>query len=349
MDRQLQTHPPEGGGLAGDFRSLRGYSPIRVALLMYGLKPVPFKVTRQNNYEHLLCDAKIVVNSFFPLGEDSVRCLFFLACPVVFASIAVPAQTPTTAAPGQAGAEATAATVFYNDAEGTPPELLPAQHSFPVRHCKKVDGVAVLGEVVDASGVPSQFTVLHTAGADVEHLALDYAAGERFKPGVHDGEPVAVAIEQELALAACKQKALDASGNKEQELVLAAVPVSTLEVAPPPRANSHAPAQPSDTQGTYPGLEKIRPGVVNPPRPVNVVEAKFSDDARRFRMQGVCLISMVVDTNGEPKNIRIIRSLEPSLDLRALEAVAQYRFKPATKDGQPVPVAITVEVNFHLY
>jgi len=87
-----------------------------------------------------------------------------------------------------------------------------------------------------------------------------------------------------------------------------------------------------------------------PPVALNSVEAEFSDEARRAKYQGVCLISLIVDAQGNPQNPRVIRALGMGLDEKALEAVRKYRFKPALKDHKtPVAVMITVEVNFRLY
>lgn len=91
-------------------------------------------------------------------------------------------------------------------------------------------------------------------------------------------------------------------------------------------------------------------GGISAPVALNQVEAEFSDEARRAKYQGVCLIQMIVDAQGNPQNPRVIRPLGMGLDEKALEAVRKYRFKPAMKDGKtPVPVMITVEVNFRLY
>jgi TonB family protein len=46
--------------------------------------------------------------------------------------------------------------------------------------------------------------------------------------------------------------------------------------------------------------------------------------------------------------MRVVRSLEPSLDEKALAAVGRWKFRPGTKDGMPVPVLATIEVNFRL-
>jgi TonB family protein len=82
---------------------------------------------------------------------------------------------------------------------------------------------------------------------------------------------------------------------------------------------------------------------------LNQVEAEFSDEARRAKYQGVCLIQLIVDVHGDPLNPRVQRALGMGLDEKAMEAVRKYKFKPAMKDGKPVPVMITVEVNFRLY
>ncbi len=90
-------------------------------------------------------------------------------------------------------------------------------------------------------------------------------------------------------------------------------------------------------------------GGVSAPVPLNSVEAEFSDEARRAKYQGVCLISLIVDAQGNPQNPRVVRALGMGLDEKALEAVRKYKFKPAMKGNTPVPVMITVEVNFRLY
>jgi TonB family protein len=89
-------------------------------------------------------------------------------------------------------------------------------------------------------------------------------------------------------------------------------------------------------------------GVTNPV-PLVTPEADFSDEARRQKFQGVCMISLIVDSHGNPQNPRVVQPLGMGLDEKALEAVKLYRFKPATKDGKPVNARIWVAVNFRLY
>jgi TonB family protein len=110
--------------------------------------------------------------------------------------------------------------------------------------------------------------------------------------------------------------------------------------------NGYGPGEGGNTGG---GLERVG-GRVSAPVALNSVEAEFSDEARRAKYQGVCLISLIVDAQGNPQNPRVVRALGMGLDEKALEAVRKYKFKPAMRDGKtPVPVMITVEVNFRLY
>ncbi len=91
-------------------------------------------------------------------------------------------------------------------------------------------------------------------------------------------------------------------------------------------------------------------GRISAPEVVHSVEAEFSDEARRAKYQGVCLIALIVDAQGNPQNIHIARALGMGLDEKAIEAIRQYKFRPAMKDGKtPVPVMITIEVDFRLY
>lgn len=97
------------------------------------------------------------------------------------------------------------------------------------------------------------------------------------------------------------------------------------------------------------GLYRIGGGV-SAPVPLFQPEAEFSDEARRAKYQGVCIVGLIVDAQGNPQNIHIVRALGMGLDEKAMEAVRKYKFKPAMKDGRtPVPVYINIEVNFRLY
>jgi TonB family protein len=86
-------------------------------------------------------------------------------------------------------------------------------------------------------------------------------------------------------------------------------------------------------------------GAVRAPTKLVDVKPVYPDDARRANVQGVVIIEIVIDTEGRVRDARILRSI-PLLDDAALEAVRQWEFTPTAMDGVPVPLAMTVTVNF---
>ena len=103
-------------------------------------------------------------------------------------------------------------------------------------------------------------------------------------------------------------------------------------------------AEPQSAQHVY----RVGRGVTAP-KPWKRVDPEFSAQARKDKTQGVVLLSMVVGADGLPHDIQVVRSLGHGLDEKAIEAVSQWRFEPGTKDGEPVPVAVMVEVNFRRF
>ena len=88
---------------------------------------------------------------------------------------------------------------------------------------------------------------------------------------------------------------------------------------------------------------------ISAPRPIYDPEPEFSEEARKAKYQGVCTLEVVVDAQGRPTNIKVVGALGMGLDEKAIEAVKNWRFEPAMKDGHPVAVAVNLEVDFHLY
>ena len=92
---------------------------------------------------------------------------------------------------------------------------------------------------------------------------------------------------------------------------------------------------------------RVRDGVT-PPRVIYSQYPEFSEEARRQKVQGVVTLGLVVTSAGKPTRIRVLQGRGYGLDEKAVEAVSQWKFKPATKDGKPVSVEIAVEVDFNL-
>jgi TonB family protein len=89
-------------------------------------------------------------------------------------------------------------------------------------------------------------------------------------------------------------------------------------------------------------------GGVTAPVVVSKKDPEYTEVARAAKYQGTVLLYVEIGPDGMAHNTRVVRSLGLGLDEKAIEAVAQWQFKPGTKDGQPVTVAATIEVNFRL-
>jgi periplasmic protein TonB len=98
------------------------------------------------------------------------------------------------------------------------------------------------------------------------------------------------------------------------------------------------------------GASYYTPGTgVTAPRAIYSPEPEYSDEARAVKHQGVVILSVVIGADGRPAHLRVARSLGMGLDEKAMEAVRTWRFEPGRKDGHPVAVLISVEVDFHLF
>ena len=89
-------------------------------------------------------------------------------------------------------------------------------------------------------------------------------------------------------------------------------------------------------------------GGVTAPVVVYKVEPEYSEEARKAKYQGTVTLYVEVDPGGRASNIRVLQSLGLGLDEKAIEAVKRWVFHPGRKDGRPVTVAATIEVNFRL-
>jgi periplasmic protein TonB len=96
------------------------------------------------------------------------------------------------------------------------------------------------------------------------------------------------------------------------------------------------------------GVYKVGGGITAP-QPIATPDPEYTDEARRAKVQGTCILWLIVGADGHPRDIHVVRGLGYGLDAKALETVKQWRFQPARKDGQPVNVQVSVEVAFHLY
>lgn len=106
----------------------------------------------------------------------------------------------------------------------------------------------------------------------------------------------------------------------------------------------------STNAGKQPDQAVFRVGSgVTAPKAKWTPEPSFSEAARYESYKGVVVLSVVVDKDGNVTDVKIVRPLGVGLDDEAANGVKTWRFSPGAHDGQPVPVAMNIEVSFNLY
>ena len=139
--------------------------------------------------------------------------------------------------------------------------------------------------------------------------------------------------------------------------------VATLLLSPMllhAQANSPAPPQSSSTnilqsklvqpqgfEGSEPdhkaGSVRVSTGV-SEPKLIYTVAVQSDTDFTAVQLKRTAVVAMTIDTSGKPTELKIVRSVNPTMDKNLLTAVRQYRFTPGTLDDQPISVPVNLEV-----
>jgi protein TonB len=90
-------------------------------------------------------------------------------------------------------------------------------------------------------------------------------------------------------------------------------------------------------------------GSVRAPVLVYSPDPEFSEEARKAKFSGNVEVYLIVDEQGNPTHVRVVRDVGMGLGERAVEAVRQYKFKPALQNGKPVKVDMYIDVNFQIF
>ncbi|MCM2268525.1 MAG: TonB family protein [Thermoanaerobaculia bacterium] len=89
-------------------------------------------------------------------------------------------------------------------------------------------------------------------------------------------------------------------------------------------------------------------GDVKPPERVFAPQPTYTEIARKARIQGVVIVQAIIDREGNVTNVKVLKGLPMGLEEAAVEAMKQWKFKPATLNGRPVTVYYNLTVNFKL-
>ena len=87
---------------------------------------------------------------------------------------------------------------------------------------------------------------------------------------------------------------------------------------------------------------------IQSPVAIHRVEPDYTPEARAKGIQGIVILQCEVTEEGVPENVSVIRRLDSGPDANAVEALKQWKFKPAMKEGGPVRFLGTVQMNFRL-
>ena len=88
-------------------------------------------------------------------------------------------------------------------------------------------------------------------------------------------------------------------------------------------------------------------GDIRPPNKIKDAAPSYPEIAKQARVQGIVILEAIIDPAGNVTNVRVLRSI-PLLDQSAINAVKQWKYEPTMLNGVPVPIVMTVTVNFAL-
>lgn len=176
-------------------------------------------------------------------------------------------------------------------------------------------GTVVLSALAGADAQFHDMKVLRSLGLGMDEAALEAVKQWKFKPAMQNGQPV------------------DYQVNIEVNFRLPGSAQLAQAVAAQPLQNSGAAADPAvDT----------KPVLLYKREPV------YPEEARKAGRQGTVVLSVMIGADAQVHNMKVTHSLGLGMDEAALEAVKQWKFKPATQNGQPVDYQVNLEVNFRL-
>lgn len=137
----------------------------------------------------------------------------------------------------------------------------------------------------------------------------------------------------------------DGSGSATLDVTegesLVATTVKTFS-APTAALTSSAPPAPP-----RPGVQRVD-STMTPPKVISRVEPVYPEVAKKSGISGVVILELTIKEDGSVSDVRVLKPLPLGLDQAAVDAVRQWRFEPATKEGKPVEVAFNITINFKL-
>ena len=108
-----------------------------------------------------------------------------------------------------------------------------------------------------------------------------------------------------------------------------------------------APPGPAINLGAANSPQWVGNGIL-PPKKIHSPQPRYTEEARKARIQGTVILQAIIDADGLVSSVKVIKGLPLGLDKSAVETVGDWRFTPATRDGQAVAVYMNLMINFSL-
>lgn len=228
--------------------------------------------------------------------------------------------------------------------------------------------VTLIAPSPDSYTLPSSKKIVSGGGGGGDHDPLPAPKGRLPKVAMQQITPPAMVIRNEKPRLAVEPTvvvppSVNLAANHMPNLGVASAPV--MPAAPPSNGIGsgggigsgsgggvgigHGPGVGAGTGGGIGGGVFRVGGGISAPQAISSPDPGYTEEARTAKKQGTCVLRLIVDSAGHPRDIRVVRGLGFGLDAKAIDAVQQWRFQPAMKDGKPVDVQISVEVDFRLY
>ena len=195
----------------------------------------------------------------------------------------------------------------------------------------KYQGTVTLYVIIGVDGRVRESRVMRSLGLGLDEKAIEAVNQWKFKPAYSNGQPVEApsTIEVQFRLLDTGNPVfVSGSPALQSEVNSSSTTFTTRAVSPAPEYSVPPP----------PGL---RPAVL-----IFKKEPEYTAEARAAKYQGTVVLSVTIGADGIVSAAKVLRSLGMGLDEKAIEAVRQWRFRPATQDGNPIEMVATVEVNF---
>jgi hypothetical protein len=255
-------------------------------------------------------------------------------------ALPAPSGTQASAAP-QAAPERVK---LFNGAPGLMAPLLlpPLTPNPPKNRCNglKRSGSVTFSFIVDSEGRPRNIVFEHVTGNELDYLAVHVMETDVFKPATLNGAAVAGAGMLDMRLQACSETTKDQRGHKSTTIRLVSAPDQKIELPRDPQDEA-ALAPISDPETLLARIEQIGGSVTRPKR---IFSPQMEGPDDRPMPPGSDKFSMVVDEHGLPYDVQAVSPIESYNFDEATRMVRRFRYRPARKDGMPVPVRISIEI-----